>query len=392
MSFSCDKCGYENNEIQSGAVIADKGVKLTLRVMSIKDLNRQVVKSDYTSVKVVELDFEIPAQSQKGEVTTIEGIIDRSVTGLEQDQIVRRISHPEDAIKIDEFIGKLKELKEVKTPFTMILEDISGNSFIENPNIPQIDKNCQIEHFKRSKDQDHQLGVFTHKEVMESEETALLKPIEEGTYPLEDFEGDVLQFQTNCTSCNAPCMTNMKLTNIPHFKEVVIMATVCDTCGHRTNEVKSGGGVEPQGLHIEVDVRNKNDFSRDVLKSETCHLKIPQLELEVGPHALGGRFTTVEGLIVAIKDQISDPKHSHMFGDSMDEKSKKQLESFLIKFEDIIEGKMMVTLVLDDPAGNSYIQSMVDDKPDDALRINHYERTYEQNEELGLNDMKTENY
>lgn len=33
-----------------------------------------------------------------------------------------------------------------------------------------------------------------------------------------------------------------------------------------------------------------------------------------------------------------------------------------------------------------------DDLPDDALRITHYERTFEQNEELGLNDMKTENY
>ena len=28
---------------------------------------------------------------------------------------------------------------------------------------------------------------------------------------------------------------------IPHFKEVIIMATTCDSCGHRTNEVKSGG-------------------------------------------------------------------------------------------------------------------------------------------------------
>lgn len=35
--------------------------------------------------------------------------------------------------------------------------------------------------------------------------------------------------------------------DIPHFKEVVIMATVCDHCGHKTNEVKSGGGIEPQG-------------------------------------------------------------------------------------------------------------------------------------------------
>lgn len=44
------------------------------------------------------------------------------------------------------------------------------------------------------------------------------------------------------------------------------MATVCDVCGHRTNEVKSGRGIEKQGLHIEIDVKIKEDLSRDVLK------------------------------------------------------------------------------------------------------------------------------
>lgn len=66
MSFSCDRCGYQNNEIQSGAPVSEKGVKITLIVKSERDLNRQVVKSDYTSIKIVEMDFEIPAKSQKG--------------------------------------------------------------------------------------------------------------------------------------------------------------------------------------------------------------------------------------------------------------------------------------------------------------------------------------
>jgi C4-type Zn-finger protein len=44
------------------------------------------------------------------------------------------------------------------------------------------------------------------------------------------------------------------------------MATTCDTCGHRTSEVKSGGGIEPKGVKIEVFVSQAEDFSRDVLK------------------------------------------------------------------------------------------------------------------------------
>ncbi len=53
---------------------------------------------------------------------------------------------------------------------------------------------------------------------------------------------------------------------IPHFKEVVIMATTCDDCGHRTNEVKSGAGIEDRGTRITLRVTDPSDMSRDVLK------------------------------------------------------------------------------------------------------------------------------
>lgn len=66
MSFNCDKCGYQNNEIQPGGPIQDKGIRIILKVKTEKDLNRQVVKSDCTSVEIVELDFEISGNSQKG--------------------------------------------------------------------------------------------------------------------------------------------------------------------------------------------------------------------------------------------------------------------------------------------------------------------------------------
>lgn len=42
--------------------------------------------------------------------------------------------------------------------YFQILEDISGNSFIQNPDAPKIDENCKIHYFVRNKDQDHELG------------------------------------------------------------------------------------------------------------------------------------------------------------------------------------------------------------------------------------------
>lgn len=266
MSFTCEHCGFENNEIKPGGEIEPKGCRITLQVKNTNDLNRRVVKSDFTSVRFEELDFEIPAQSQKGEITTLESIIDRSVNGLNQEQPLRRIEHPEVAEQIDAFIAKLEKLKLVESPFTLIFEDISGNCRIENPNVPHADHAVTTTHFNRTKEQDHLLGMFTQEELKEPEQAGVLKPIAEDAWPLEELHGEVLQFQTNCPECQAPCETNMKVTTIPHFKDVVIMATVCDACGIKTNEVKSGGGIEEKGVKFTVTIQDREDMSRDVLK------------------------------------------------------------------------------------------------------------------------------
>lgn len=54
------------------------------------------------------------------EITTVEGIIDRSIAGLEQDQPIRKQEHPDVAEQIDDFIKKLNLLKTGKKPFTLV--------------------------------------------------------------------------------------------------------------------------------------------------------------------------------------------------------------------------------------------------------------------------------
>lgn len=66
----------------------------------------------------------------------------------------------------------------------------------------------------RNAEQNHVLGVFTHKEVSDDNKDNILKPIAEDDFKLEDLHGEVLTFPTNCPECNAPCETNMKMTSI----------------------------------------------------------------------------------------------------------------------------------------------------------------------------------
>ena len=50
------------------------------------------------------------------------------------------------------------------------------------------------------------------------------------------------------------------VTDIPHFREIVIMAFACDGCGFRSNEIKAGGAVPKLGERTTVHVRG-GDFT-----------------------------------------------------------------------------------------------------------------------------------
>ncbi|KAG1970502.1 zinc finger protein ZPR1 [Pimephales promelas] len=379
-SFTCPHCNWTNTEIQSAGRIQEQGVLYTLQVKTKQDMNREVVKSDSASTRIPQLDFEIPPYTQKGSLSTIEGLVDRAVAGLEQDQPIRKGTDPAVAEKIDEFIQRLKNLKEVQEEFTLIIDDPSGNSFIENPFAPQKDTALSVTYYNRTAEQNAALGIAEEE-----------KEDEKAGDDIDAMRNEVLVFNTNCPECNAPANTNMKLVQIPHFKEVIIMATNCDSCGHRTNEVKSGGATEDQGTRITLHLTDPSDMSRDLLKSETCSVLIPELEFELGMAAVGGKFTTLEGLLKDIKDLIVS-KNPFMCGDSFTADRAGKLELFGQKIDKIMAGEMDVHVILDDPAGNSYIQNVYAPDPDPEMKIEKYTRTFEQNEDLGLNDMKTEGY
>jgi len=390
-SFNCDLCGFSNNEIQSGSVIQEKGLKLTVTISNERDLSRQLVKSDYATLTVPELELEIPPRGQKGEITTIEGVLERTITGLEQDQPVRRHMDPEGAKQIDDYVLKVREVLKLVEPFTVVLDDPSGNSFIENPSAPGPDPGRSYDQYTRTKEQDQLLGMYTEEEVNSAENPILNKVGEDTALTEERLKEEILSFPTNCHNCNAPAETNMKMTSIPYFKEVVIMATVCEICGTKTNEVKAGGGIEPFGKKITLNVTDPTDMSRDVLKSETCSIAIPDLEFEMGGQALGGRFTTLEGLMNNILESVEE---NSVWGgaDGVAPDVNERLAKFKLKFQDCIKVAKNFSIVLDDPAGNSYMQNVYAPEEDPELKIETYERSFEQNDELGLNDMKVEGY
>ena len=99
------------------------------------------------------------------------------------------------------------------------------------------------------------------------------------------------------------------------------------------------------------------------------------MEIDTG-YSGSGRYTTVEGLIENIKDDLM--KNPFIDGDS----AANNVRAKVVKVVEQLNNVIGLTLSLDDPCGNSYVES--------ATNVEYYERTFEQNEQLGLNDIKTD--
>lgn len=148
-----------------------------------------------------------------------------------------------------------------------------------------------------------------------------------------------------------------------------------------------------KGRRITVSIENKQDLSRDILKAESCALSCPELNLSVEAGTLGGRFTTIEGLLTQVRDDL----RSSIFdigdgGDSMDSAAKTKWDDFFRQLTSAINGEVKFTVVLSDPLASSYVQSFAAPEPDSQMKVEEYERTEEEEEELGLRDMNTEAY
>ena len=160
-SFSCEHCGYKSTEISFGGKLADFGVRMNCKIYTPAHLNRLVVKSEYASIKIPELNVDIPPRTQKGSMNSVEGILSKMIEGLEEGQVDRKESDPETYKKIAEFTALAKQYATgAKLPLTILIDDPSGNSYIQNPYAPNTDPYNTIEYYVRTNEQLIDMGYM----------------------------------------------------------------------------------------------------------------------------------------------------------------------------------------------------------------------------------------
>ncbi len=280
VSFFCPHCGNRNNEIQSAGQIQPKGCLYTVHVTNTEDLNRQVVKSEFCTVNIPELQIEIPAK--KGQLTTIEGVVSDTLRDLELDQPLRKHMQPEAYEKIEEVCNKLRDILGEDKPvegaeavkedesnasgmrslgpvgggsssmtseekanrkvpaFSIRLDDPSGNSFVEFMGDVygkgMSDAKWSKRDYPRTKEQNELIGLSgtSAAAAAEGEEDVHTTGFDKDAGETDFDNEEVYTFAGTCSSCNAPLDTRMKKVNIPYFKDILIMSTTAKTAATRT--------------------------------------------------------------------------------------------------------------------------------------------------------------
>ena len=139
---------------------------------------------------------------------------------------------------------------------------------------------------------------------------------------------------------------------------------------------------------ITVKIEKQEDLNRDIFKSGTCYLRVPELDFEMEPGTLGSMYTTIEGIVNKIADNLEE---NNPFGRG-DSANDQKFTEFIGKLRGLTDLKEPFTIILDDPADNCFIYNPFAPNDDPQITIEVYERTKEQNDDLGITDMVTENY
>ena len=445
MTLTCPDCSFRNSDISFGGAIQERGERITLTVTSEEDLNRQLVKSDSATIEIPSIEFEIPSTTQRGKISTVEGVLKNAIESMEQSQADRlRLGDVDTFYRVRDICEKLKMMTGTNfQPYDIVLDDPAGNSFVENPHAPDKDPNLRHEKYYRTPNQDMALGLQPSQEAVKHGMIDDSNPahknvanVAEGRHNVEvslgridtiksDESQEALTFPATCPSCRRDTKTSMCTTDIPHFKEVILMSLACDECGYRSNEIKAGGGVPRYGTKITLAVDSAEDLAREVLKSDTAGVAIPEIEMKLEEGGLDGLYSTVEGLIRRMHERLASTnpfgtgdsavkQHRDNDGGAFSEMSPRQVKyvEFMDRLKSMADGKFLpFTFIIDDPLSNSFIGPIASvanalalqaekegnkvcygNYTDSSINIEEYTRSFEQNEMLGLNDIQTENY
>lgn len=151
-----------------------------------------------------------------------------------------------------------------------------------------------------------------------------------------------------CPCCNTQIEYLYKTENIPYFSDILIISAICPACGYRfvdTQLIKHG---EPARYTVAIDT--VDDLSVRVVRSMSASIEIPELGVRIDPGpSCQGFVSNVEGVLDRIEEVV---KGALRWGTDVE---KENAAALLADIGRVKAGTYPITLILEDPCGNSGI-------------------------------------
>jgi zinc finger protein len=142
-------------------------------------------------------------------------------------------------------------------------------------------------------------------------------------------------------------------SEIPYFGEALMIAGVCE-CGFRHSDTILLRQKEP--VRYIMEVTQADDMDARVIRSSSGTIRVPELGVDVEPgFASESYISNIEGVLARISEIVAFATRSaHQAGDGP---SARRGEEILEKIGLARSGRFKLTVLLEDPLGNSAIVS-----------------------------------
>ena len=161
--------------------------------------------------------------------------------------------------------------------------------------------------------------------------------------------------QTNCPQCQNSIIITWQPDHIPFFGDVMYTCSQCD-CGFKYADTMILTQREPMRFTLKVD--SPEDLNIRVIRSISGTVRIPELGIIIEPGPASESYVSnVEGILCRIEDVV---RMVTLWEDEPPE-SKERAHEILESLQQVRLGEFVITIIIEDPFGNSAI---ISDKTD----------------------------
>ena len=165
------------------------------------------------------------------------------------------------------------------------------------------------------------------------------------------FKQDCFETRISCPLCHKDLVMSWQRDDIPYFGDVMYISAKCE-CSFRFADTMILSSKEP--MRYEMSVEAPEDLNARVIRSTSGTIRIPEMGIIIEPGTASESYiSNIEGILQRVQSVIMTA--SKWVKEDEDKFARSQ--ELMHMLEEVIESRKKITIIIEDPLGNSAIIS-----------------------------------